>query len=160
VFITSKKFGGNLGGLAGADAICQKLSTCAGLGGTYKAWLSDTDYPVKDRFVHSTVPYYRVDGRKVADSFDDLAIRKELNAKLNADESGRPVDTYNQTAWTHTTTAGESIDKPLEDCDYWKTSKKGKYGGTGYPDSAADYSWTTSGLTECSASLYLYCFEQ
>jgi hypothetical protein len=41
VFVTSTVHDGNLGGLAGADAICNSLASDAGLPGTYKAWLSD-----------------------------------------------------------------------------------------------------------------------
>ena len=41
VFVTSTVHDGNLGGLVGADAICNSLASAAGLAGTYKAWLSD-----------------------------------------------------------------------------------------------------------------------
>ena len=40
VFVTSATYDGNFGTLANADANCQGLADAAGLGGTYKAWLS------------------------------------------------------------------------------------------------------------------------
>ena len=42
-FVTSQSWaGGALGGLAGADAKCNAAAVAAGLGGTYVAWLSDS----------------------------------------------------------------------------------------------------------------------
>jgi hypothetical protein len=64
VFVTSTGYPGNLGGLAGADAKCQERATAAGLGGTFKAWLSaaGTGNSAAERLTHATVPYVRVDG--------------------------------------------------------------------------------------------------
>ena len=42
VFITSTLHDGNLGGVAGADQICNELASDAGLPGTYMAWLSSS----------------------------------------------------------------------------------------------------------------------
>jgi len=40
-FITHSQYSGNLGGIAGADSICQKTADQAGLGGTWKSFLGD-----------------------------------------------------------------------------------------------------------------------
>jgi len=45
VFATSTLQNGNLGGLAGADQICQEHADAAGLLGSFKAWLSDSRPP-------------------------------------------------------------------------------------------------------------------
>ena len=72
---------GNLGGLAGADAICQARAEAAGslaAPGTYLAWLSDAgggvDPPVSPstRFIQASVPYRLVNGTIVAASWSDL----------------------------------------------------------------------------------------
>jgi len=42
VFVSSQTYVGNLGGVAGADSLCQGLATAAGLTGTFKAFLSDS----------------------------------------------------------------------------------------------------------------------
>jgi Protein of unknown function (DUF1554) len=63
VFVTSQGFNGNLGGLAGADTKCQALADTAGLGGTYKAWLSDSTTDARNRLTQATVPYRLVDGQ-------------------------------------------------------------------------------------------------
>ena len=43
VFISSQTYVGNLGGLAGADQLCQRLASTAGLTGTFKAFLSSSN---------------------------------------------------------------------------------------------------------------------
>ncbi len=58
VFITSVAYtGGAIGGLAGADSKCQTLASNAGLGGTYKAWLSDGTGSPSTRFSKVGGPY-------------------------------------------------------------------------------------------------------
>ena len=49
VFATSTLQDGNLGGLAGADAICNTRASAAGLPGAYVAWLSSTTVDARDR---------------------------------------------------------------------------------------------------------------
>jgi hypothetical protein len=39
VFLTSGTYSGNLGGISGAHAICQRHADAAGLPGKYKAWI-------------------------------------------------------------------------------------------------------------------------
>src|SRR4051794_30232839 len=58
VFITSGGYSGDMGGLQGADQICQALASTARLKGTYKAWLSDsTPSSPSTRFRKSGGPY-------------------------------------------------------------------------------------------------------
>src|SRR5687767_5233048 len=78
-FITSagSGSGANLGGLAGADKICQTLGAAAGAGSrTWRAYLSaaaasgQPAVNAKDRI--GTGPWYNAKGVKVADSVADL----------------------------------------------------------------------------------------
>jgi hypothetical protein len=69
--------GGDLGGLAGADAHCQKLATSAGAGGkTWRAYLSSTPFgsvPVvnaRDRIGRG--PWQNFKGEVIAQNVDDL----------------------------------------------------------------------------------------
>ncbi|MCB1058064.1 MAG: hypothetical protein KDD11_21405, partial [Acidobacteria bacterium] len=57
VFVTSVGHDGNFGGLAGADAFCQSLADAVSLGGTFKAWLSDSTTSPADRFAHRSESY-------------------------------------------------------------------------------------------------------
>ena len=90
VFLTSTLQNGNLGGLAGANAICQGLANKAGIGGgrTYMAWLSDDATRSPDTlFTKAMVPYVLPNGTMIANDYADLSDGSILSA-INVDESG------------------------------------------------------------------------
>src|SRR5690606_18172610 len=73
VFATSTLHTGSIGGVNGADNICNQRAQAAGLPGTYMAWVSTVSGgSPSTRFVKSTVPYFMVTGTKVADNWTDL----------------------------------------------------------------------------------------
>ena len=83
-FVTSTNpgKGGNLGGLAGADAHCQSLAAAVGAGGkTWHAFLSTSTVNAKDRIGKG--PWVNVKGQQVAKSVADLL--GATNNKINAD---------------------------------------------------------------------------
>jgi len=94
VFVTVGSYDGNLGGTAGAAAICQTDADAAGLPGKYKAWLSTTltyggDAALQDEplntFNHSTVPYYEPDGTtEIASNWSNFASACSAIAALGA----------------------------------------------------------------------------
>ncbi len=49
VFITQGEYDGNLGGLEGADKVCQKEAEKMGLAGNFKALLGDENFSAKER---------------------------------------------------------------------------------------------------------------
>ena len=72
-FVTSESHSGDLGGLAGADAECQRLATAAGAGShTWRAYLSthgsNTEAPVNARDRIGSGPWHNAKGVKIADS--------------------------------------------------------------------------------------------
>src|SRR4051812_50129369 len=69
---SSRTLGLWTGGLANADGICQVAADDAGLGGTYKAWLSDNTASPSTRFTHATQPYVLPNGVQVAADWADL----------------------------------------------------------------------------------------
>jgi hypothetical protein len=72
-FITSRTGDGNLGGLDGADKICQDLAVAAGFGGkTWKAYLSNDTPAVNAKDRIGTGPWYNVKGVKIADDVAGL----------------------------------------------------------------------------------------
>ncbi len=79
---TEKGYGGNLGGLAGADEICRKIAetslACAGQK-TWRAFLSTSTVNAIDRV--GTGPWYDRLGRKVATSTSDLQNTRPKNAE-------------------------------------------------------------------------------
>ncbi len=95
-FVTSAGSGdgGNLGGLAGADAHCQSLAAAAGAGGrTWRAYLS-TQGPnaenARDRI--GTGPWYNANGVMIAENVDALLQDSvNINHETGLDENGAMV---------------------------------------------------------------------
>jgi hypothetical protein len=95
-FVTSQGSGkgADLGGLAGADALCQRLATAAGAGNrTWAAYLSTQGagaVNAKDRI--GSGPWYNAKGQLIAQNVADL-LKPEV--KINADtaltEKGQPI---------------------------------------------------------------------
>ena len=71
IFVTSKKFEGNLGGLSGADQKCTNLAKKAGLNGNWKAVLSDPSTNAKSH-ISVSGKVYNMKGTKIADGNADL----------------------------------------------------------------------------------------
>jgi hypothetical protein len=71
-FVTSSNpKGGNLGGLAGADAVCQALAKAAGAGNkTWRAYLSTSTVDAKSRIGNG--PWYNAKGVQIAANVADL----------------------------------------------------------------------------------------
>lgn len=110
VFITGETHNGNLGGLAGADAVCQNDADLEYLPGTYKAWLSDSTTSAASRLTHAIGPYLLAgrgaSGVKVADNWTDLTDGTLDNA-INEDQNPGQ-DTKRHFVWTGTNADGSS----------------------------------------------------
>ena len=155
VFVTSAEFGGNLGGLVGADAICQARAESAGLPGTYKAWLSDTTASPSTRFVRSTGPYRLLDGTRIADNWTDLT-DKSLAVPIDVTEAGNPV-AGSEHVWTYTDTDGTAR-SGAGHCGNWGSAAGEGEGGT--HTTPSNDRWTQSGFADCDTGAHLYCFQQ
>jgi hypothetical protein len=109
-FVTSEPIGdgGNLGGLAGADAHCQKLATASGAGNrTWHAYLSTQARPgqsavnARDRI--GTGPWYNFDGVMIArdlahlhgDTIELARLGNNLNKRTGLTEKGQIVPGLN-----------------------------------------------------------------
>lgn len=96
-FVTSVgtgELGGNLGGLAGADATCQTLAAAVGAGDrVWRAYLSTSDEDARDRI--GTGPWYNVRLQEVAPDVETLhadgIARIEWGAE-DPDEEGLVID--------------------------------------------------------------------
>ncbi len=98
-FITSSDQGGNLGGLAGADALCQRLAQAAGSPATttWHAYLStqgEDAVNARDRIGNG--PWHAASGAKIADNIADLHsdVDRDSNyiiAETGLDENGETV---------------------------------------------------------------------
>lgn len=132
VFVTSQTFDGNLGGLTGADAKCQTLAEAAGLGGLYKAWLSDSTGSPITRFVQSQGSYALVDDTIVANDWADLT-DGTLAAPITVDENGSPIDYLNwRWTWSNTNVGGTTA-SPHWSCNNWSSSSSSSWRGGYFP---------------------------
>ena len=99
--MTSSEQSANYGGLAGADAICQKLASAIGAGNrTWRAYLSTQERPgqpavnARDRIGKG--PWHNVKGVQIAANVDDLHgdIERDRNYLFNEtalDEKGNQI---------------------------------------------------------------------
>jgi hypothetical protein len=161
VFVTQTAYQGDLGGLAGADAICQQRAEAAGLPGTdWTAWLSDDTTNARNRIPRGE--YRRVDGTLVASNRADL-FDGELAAPINLNEYGQTQASF---AWTATNLDGTGTGNT---CNNW-TDASSEQGGCPDPGdpkcgsvgstSATNAEWTKLNAApfQCSAQYNLYCF--
>ena len=139
-FITSKGLGkgGNLGGLAGADAHCQALATAEGSGDhTWRAYLSTmataTEPAVNARDRIGKGPWYNAGGDGVAANIEELhSGNNKLNKDSAATERLDPVNGVGDTPNMHDILTGSWPDgtafKGNEDltCGNWTSSSTGR----------------------------------
>ncbi len=158
VFVTSASFKGNLGGLTGADAICQaEADDPASIvpAGTYLAWLSDgTDSP-DTRFTKTAHPYLLPDGTKIAEDFTDLTDGSILHA-IDIDPTGTPLGT--QKIWTGTDPDGTTAQSVMT-CGGWVDPyvySKGMVGNTMETGTL----WSSRAYDQCIRSHKLACLQQ
>jgi parallel beta-helix repeat protein len=159
VFITQIQYDGNLGGLSGADAICEERAVEGGLTGTsWTAWLSDDDTDAVDRIPDGE--YQLVNGTVIADDKADL-IDGMLNAAINLDEFGNSKAEF---AWTGTNTSGTNTGS---NCQGWTDDSVEDFCQPEIPDcgdrgvsSATNADWTqlSGAPAQCNSQLSLYCF--
>ncbi|MCA9602142.1 MAG: hypothetical protein KC417_08965, partial [Myxococcales bacterium] len=173
VFLSAGGYNGNLaaaggqaGGLAAADALCQARADARGIGGTYKAWLSDSVASPSTRFTHATIPYVLIDGSRqlatnYADIIDGVAGATTVYPTINVTETLATV-TSSAEVWTNTNGNGTAYStSAASTCSDWTMSSGG--GRTGLViGSGSDSRWSTWYYDRsCSTSGYrLYCFEQ
>lgn len=156
---TTGMLGGNLGGLAGADQICQQAAIAAALPGTYMAWLSAGGVSPSTRFtVQSTNPYKLVNQTQVAASWSDLTDGL-IEHVIDRDASSMMLTTLHL-VMTNTQRYGGSMAGP--DCNGWTSNSASSTHSGGATNTLAE-GWTENGYAtaECSLMTYnLYCFEQ
>lgn len=151
-FVSSETVTGNLGGVAGADALCNKLAKAAGLPGTYVAWISTANVNAIDRLTGAG-PWQRVDGRAIAQGKGQLATGQLVNA-LDRDEKGQTPPLSEDRVWTATGPNGKYIGG--SDCGAWTGTG---YGHVGEAEHAGS-KWTSLVDESCTEVNRVYCFQQ
>jgi len=187
-FVTSNTLGkgGDLGGLAGADAHCQQLAATAGAGGkTWHAYLSTPETPTakainaRDRIGNG--PWHNAKGEVIAQNVDDL---HSNNNKLTVDtiltERGTKVAGVGFTpVWHDVLTGSQSDGRAFPGninmtCNNWSSSEFGKAAlghsdRRGLADNEFARSWNAShqsrgcsqaDLNATGGNGLFYCFAQ
>ena len=185
-FITSvgSGKGGDLGGLAGADAHCQSLAQAAGAGTrTWRAYLSNFAAPgvtpinARDRIGNG--PWHNAKGELIAQNVDDLhSANNKINKETGLTEKGEPVKARGETPNMHDIMTGSQPDGRAfpgninVTCNNWTSSSVGKalvghHDRQGIADTEFQRSWNSSHMSRsCSqpdlvatggAGLF-YCF--
>lgn len=153
VFVTSQLYAGAaLGGLDGADALCQSVAESAALTGTYRAWLSDAQTSASSR-MGSARGWVRSDGKPFAVDLQQIIEGRAFYPPVT-DEHGNPVPIPDY-VWTGTGVDGNllDVDGSLM-CSGW-TSDTGQ-GLMGTLGAGLGW-WTAYAASNCSFTAHLVC---
>jgi hypothetical protein len=155
---------GNLGGIRGADATCQRLATAVGHGQrTWRAYLSlDADpdngnRPTDARSRIGNGPWFNISGDKVANNLGELHARQgdaiiflnERGERINGQWTGSP--TPNQ----HDILTGSSTDGTLlpgMTCADWTSDSSTQRTQVGHSDGFGPNQSTTGSLASWNAA--------
>jgi hypothetical protein len=122
-FVTSKNpgKGGDLGGLAGADAYCKSLAAAVGAGDkNWRAYLSTDAENAKDRI--GAGPWYNAKGEKIADDVASLhSDANNITKETALDENGNVIGGRGDTPNRHDILTGSAADGTAvaETCGNW-----------------------------------------
>ena len=177
-FVTSagRGVGGNLGGLAGADGLCERLAASVGRSAhTWRAYLSAPAFGgvpavnARDRIGRG--PWVNARGVQIASSLENLHDDNNLTRDTALTEQGRMIGPGRHDILTGSNPDGSlSTEAPDTTCDGWMSGGAGtamlghsnRYGGGPRPES-----WNSAHLSRgCSQSALraslgdglLYCF--
>jgi Collagenase NC10 and Endostatin./Collagen triple helix repeat (20 copies). len=164
IFVSSYSWpNGNLGGLSGADSVCQQLATSVGLAGTYKAWLSDSTISASTRLTHSTMPYFTVNGRLIANDWQGLTSGNILNG-INVYENGVSLSDLKATQTIILTGTKYDGSSEGENCLNWTSSTSFPYSAYGGYCNQVGTLWSGVGYYDCSnvnnKYYSVYCVQQ
>lgn len=166
VFVTSGSYDGNLAvagggatGVQGADNLCQLASDAAGLGGRFKAWISDSRTGALSR-IEDVGPWYLTSRPGSTKAFNNKAnLATAPMTTIVYDENGNTIPTPRfdtGTVWTGTSGGGVASGKS---CANWSSAAADAQGTAGDPHVATRWTAYSSAL-DCPARARLYCIEQ
>jgi hypothetical protein len=164
VFVSSQAYvGGALGGLAGADKMCQSLAQGAGLPGSFIAWLSDSQTNPASRLPHLGTPYVLPDGVQVASNWGQLTSGNLSHAIDQTEKKGQPPTggLSIHAVWTDTTRYGTTYQSGV--CGDWQDTSAavkaffvGDWTQSGPPWTLDDNNSMTG--YACQLTAPIYCF--
>jgi hypothetical protein len=157
-FISPEAKNGDLGGLVGADSLCEQWAADAGIQGTYRAILSTATTNAQDRLTGAR-GWIRPDGRPVADlptaPFERTSgLLAPVRIAPNGDDVG------DASVWSasgndgvyRTTGGGDS------DCGGWTSADGGASARYGFSVSTVEWLYRGTG-DGCDQTFHIYCFQ-
>jgi hypothetical protein len=154
VFVTSTQHRPSaLGGLEGADAICQMRADAAGLDGTYRAWLSTSDTDAKNRLAGAR-GWVRPDGSPFARDLAQIVAGGFYYPPM-LDEHGAVPSTWR--VWTGTLGDGTALAFEGHFCQDWTDDDPGTSALQGELDAGPGW-WSDRFIVPCDDAARLYCF--
>ena len=153
---------GNLGGLAGADATCQRLAAAVGQGGqTWRAYLSaergPNGQPVNARDRIGSGPWYNASLQLIANNLSELHSRTG-DAALFVDERGQRINgqwTGSPSPVEHDILTGSNADGTLlvgATCSDWTSAGTGVTAQVGHSDGMGPNQSTTPPLSSWNSA--------
>lgn len=156
VFVSSTTYQGNLGGLSGGDAKCQQQADGVGIGGNWRAILSDGSTSAVNHISVLSSGVKNMAGSTVATNSADLW-DNVISTPINLTEG---VITSNIEVWTGTNGNGTSH---ASTCSSWSNSGSGTNGRTGLSSVSGTGStsddWTSFRSRACNGLRALYCID-
>ncbi len=169
--------GGDLGGLSGADRLCQSLAANAGAGSrTWRAYLSASGANARDRIGQG--PWRNANGVVIANDLGQLHGANNINKQTALTERGAVVNGRGDTPNMHDILTGSQPDGTAiagnvdTTCSNWTSSGQGSAmvghsDRTGLDESVPAKSWNSShpsrgcsvdALKSTGGDARLYCF--
>ena len=166
VFVTEGAYSGDLktqGGGAtgpdGADNICNQEATIAGIGGTWKAWIRDTNFGSGALRVGAHGPYARLGDNALV--FSGALATGSARVAINRTPAGTVLlaDALSYPVLSALDNDGSSK-SPGSDCQKWTSSSSGYDQAYGDCRPTHMHNWSSTGTRYCNRAGRLYCFEQ
>lgn len=158
IFVSSEEKTGALGGVAGADMLCDELAKDAGLAGSYMAWLSSltNDEPAErfpDGIKSFAGDFIRRDEAVVAAGWNAFTMEDLMNP-ISVDEWGVH---HSASVWTNTTHKGTRKSEWVH-CSFWTLDSfliRGRHGDASMTTPA----WADSDSDDCGSMKRIYCIQ-
>jgi List-Bact-rpt repeat protein len=155
VFVSSTTHDGNLGGLSGADAMCNQAASKASLPGTYVAWLATSTTNALSR-LGSARGWIRPDGLPFADTTNALK-NGQILYPPQISELGQAVGNEVYTGANADGSLVTGTGQPNFNCNDFTSNTAAQTAACG-GSIGGSWTWTAGQGVSCNLKTPIYCF--
>jgi len=160
IFVTSGPgYDGNLGGLSGADSICQTHATNASLASpsSYRAILSDETTSASSRFNYTAGPVKNTNNETVMSTMSEFFAGGTLAYPVRYDEYGVDLGVTGENVWTGSDKDGLAVSG--QNCSSWTSNASiwGYFSISHVSTTVTTTNWLYNNQNYCSNTYRLYC---